>query len=58
MKSAFTFLLVPILLAGRNRARHREPGDLARAGLFGGIALGVAGLYVSALLSPEVKKQL
>lgn len=43
MRSAFPFLLVPILLAGRNRARHRERGDLARAGLFGGIALAVAG---------------
>jgi ABC-2 type transport system permease protein len=42
VRSAFPFLLLPIFLAGRNRARHRERGDLARGLLFGGIGLGVA----------------
>ena len=37
----FTFLLQPTVWAARNRARRREPGDSARALLFGGIGLGV-----------------
>lgn len=40
---AFPFLLLPSLWASRNRARRRERGDLLRAGVFGGIALGVVG---------------
>jgi ABC-2 type transport system permease protein len=43
VREAFPFLLRPVLLAGRNRARRRERGDAARGALFGGIALGVAG---------------
>jgi len=38
----FTYLLQPTFWAARNRARRREPGDAARALLFGGIGLGVA----------------
>ncbi len=38
----FPYLLLPTLLAARNRARRRERGDTARAVLFGGIALAVA----------------
>ena len=37
----FTFLLQPTFWAARNRAIRREPGDSARALLFGGIGLGV-----------------
>ena len=37
------FLLVPQLWSMRNRARRRERGDLLRAGVFGGIGLGVCG---------------
>ncbi len=40
----FPYLLLPSLLSSRNRARRREPGDLTRAALFGGIALIVAGV--------------
>jgi ABC-2 type transport system permease protein len=36
---AFPFLLAPAVWGARNRARRREPGDRARAGLFGGIGL-------------------
>jgi len=36
---AFPYLLLPSLWASRNRARRRERGDLARAVVFGGIAL-------------------
>ena len=43
MRSAFPYLLVPLLLSARNRAKRRERGDLARATLFGGIGLAVAG---------------
>ena len=45
----FTFLLVPQLWSMRNRARRRERGDLLRAGVFGGIGLGVCGaLFIGA----------
>ena len=40
---AFPFLLAPALWSARNRASRREPGDRARAALFGGIGLLVAG---------------
>ena len=42
MKEAFPYLLRPLLLSARNRLRRREKGDALRAGLFGGIAAGVA----------------
>ena len=35
----FPYLLLPALWSARNRARRREPGDNARAALFGGIAV-------------------
>ena len=43
MRHAFPYLLVPLYLSARNRALRREPGDLARGALFGGIGLAVAG---------------
>ncbi len=39
----FPHLLMPSLLASRNRARRREKGDSVRALLFGGVGLGVMG---------------
>ncbi|HEX4912806.1 MAG TPA: hypothetical protein VFV51_02560, partial [Vicinamibacterales bacterium] len=39
----FPYLLLPSLWATRNRARRREPGDLLRGILFGGIGVGVMG---------------
>jgi ABC-2 type transport system permease protein len=42
VNQAFPWLLLPTLLAARNRARRRQPGDGPRALLFGGIGLGVA----------------
>jgi ABC-2 type transport system permease protein len=42
VREAFPWLLLPSLWAARNRAARREPGDAARAALFGGIGLGVA----------------
>jgi ABC-2 type transport system permease protein len=39
---AFTYVLTPVFAAVRNRARRRERGDATRAGLFGGISIGVA----------------
>ncbi len=36
---AFPYLLLPSVLASRNRARRRERGDLTRAVMFGGIGL-------------------
>jgi ABC-2 type transport system permease protein len=41
VRQPFLYLLVPHLWSSRNRVRRREPGDLLRAGLFGGIGLGV-----------------
>ena len=38
----FPYLLKPALWAARNRARRRDPGDRARAALFGGIGVAVA----------------
>jgi ABC-2 type transport system permease protein len=38
---AFPYLLSPVLWSARNRALRREPGDRARALLFGGIGLSV-----------------
>ncbi len=43
MTCAFPWLLLPVFWSARNRARRGERGDGLRAGLFGGIALGVAG---------------
>jgi ABC-2 type transport system permease protein len=40
-EQAFPFLLRPVWHTARNRARERERGDLARAGAFGAIGLGV-----------------
>ncbi|HYE87077.1 MAG TPA: hypothetical protein VEA16_12025 [Vicinamibacterales bacterium] len=39
----FPYLLLPSLLASRNRVRRREQGDSIRAILFGGIGVGVIG---------------
>jgi ABC-2 type transport system permease protein len=39
---AFPYLLRPIFWAARNRARRRDPGDRARAALFGTIGIVVA----------------
>ena len=41
MKGAFTYLLLPHFWSSRNRAQRREPGDLTRAMLFGGVGIGV-----------------
>jgi len=38
----FPYLLRPVLWAAWNRARRRDPGDRARAALFGGIGITVA----------------
>ncbi len=38
----FPYLLRPVFWAARNRARRRDPGDRARAVLFGGIGIAVA----------------
>ena len=37
----FTYLLLPHVWSARNRGRRREPGDLSRAMLFGGVGLVV-----------------
>jgi ABC-2 type transport system permease protein len=42
LTQAFPWLLLPVFWAARNRARRRERGDGLRAGLFGGLGLGVA----------------
>ena len=42
MNQAFPWLLLPVFWSARNRARRREKGDSLRAGLFGGLGLGVA----------------
>jgi ABC-2 type transport system permease protein len=39
--SAFPYLLLPGLLSARNRVRRRQRGDGLRAGLFGGVGVGV-----------------
>jgi len=39
---AFPYLLRPVFWAARNRARRRDPGDRARAALFGTIGIAVA----------------
>jgi ABC-2 type transport system permease protein len=41
-ENPFPYLLMPSTLAARNRVRNRAPGDVARAVVFGGIALSVA----------------
>lgn len=46
-QQAFFYLLRPVFLAARNRARRREAGDLARVVLFGGIGLGVGAVVFS-----------
>ena len=49
MTQAFPFLLLPHVWSSRNRARRRQKGDLVRAGLFGGVGIGVCGaLFASA----------
>jgi ABC-2 type transport system permease protein len=40
----FTYLLTPVFRGALNRAARRERGDGFRAGVFGGISLGVAGV--------------
>jgi ABC-2 type transport system permease protein len=42
MTTAFPYLLLPGVLASRNRARRRQRGDLVRGMVFGGIAIVVA----------------
>jgi ABC-2 type transport system permease protein len=42
LTQAFPWLLLPVLWGAKNRARRREKGDSLRAGLFGGLGLGVA----------------
>ena len=42
MKEPFPYLLLPVFWSVRNRARRRERGDAARAGVFGTIAVLVA----------------
>ncbi|OFV90673.1 MAG: hypothetical protein A3G76_09675 [Acidobacteria bacterium RIFCSPLOWO2_12_FULL_65_11] len=41
MTRDFTYLLLPHVWSARNRLRRREPGDLTRAAIFGGIGLVV-----------------
>jgi ABC-2 type transport system permease protein len=41
MNGAFTYLLLPHFWSSRNRTQRREPGDVTRALLFGGVGLGV-----------------
>jgi len=41
MTRPFPFLLLPWVWSSRNRLRRREPGDLLRASLVGGIGIGV-----------------
>jgi ABC-2 type transport system permease protein len=42
VNQAFPWLLLPVFWSARNRARRREKGDSLRAGMFGGLGLGVA----------------
>jgi ABC-2 type transport system permease protein len=51
----FPYLLLPVWWASRNRARNREPGDTARAALFGGIAVLVAASIFIAVFWLSVK---
>jgi ABC-2 type transport system permease protein len=39
MVASFPYLLLPSVWASRNRARRRQPGDLIRAVMFGGVGL-------------------
>jgi ABC-2 type transport system permease protein len=41
MNGTFAYLLLPHVWSSRNRAQRREPGDLTRAFLFGGVGVGV-----------------
>jgi hypothetical protein len=41
MTQAFPFLLLPHVWSSRNRARRRQKGDMLRAGMFGGVGVGV-----------------
>lgn len=41
MTTAFPYLLLPAIRSARNRVRRRQRGDALRAGLFGGVGLGV-----------------
>jgi ABC-2 type transport system permease protein len=41
MKGAFPYLLLPHFWSSRNRAQRREPGDLTRAFMFGGVGIAV-----------------
>jgi ABC-2 type transport system permease protein len=43
MVASFPYLLLPSLWASRNRARRRQPGDLVRGVMFGGVGLIVCG---------------
>jgi ABC-2 type transport system permease protein len=50
MTTAFPYLLLPGVLASRNRAQRRQRGDLVRGMVFGGIAiLVVAALFTGAM---------
>jgi ABC-2 type transport system permease protein len=46
----FPYLLLPNLWSSRNRARRRQPGDVLRAAVFGGVAIVVCGaLFTGAM---------
>jgi ABC-2 type transport system permease protein len=47
MNHAFPYLLLPVLLGAKNRARRREKGDLLRGLLFAGVGLSVAATLLS-----------
>ena len=42
MNEAFPWLLLPVFWSARNRARRRQPGDGARAAVFGAVGVLVA----------------
>src|SRR5688572_33507941 len=48
MTQAFPFLLLPHVWSSRNRARRRQKGDMLRAGMFGGVGVGVCGALFAA----------
>ena len=48
MTQPFPFLLLPHVWSSRNRARRRQKGDMLRAGLFGGVGVGVCGALFAA----------